>query len=82
MAGTFAPLPETSCLPSRKKVTGSRVPWQTAVKIGSGRNEEKGDGLPMERAWSILAVLCLIAAALLLWRAHLDAAFVVAALCA
>lgn len=34
----------------------------------------------MERAWSILAVLCLIAAALLLWRDHLDAAFVVAAL--
>ena len=34
----------------------------------------------MERAWSILAVLCLIAAALLLWRAHTDAAFVVAAL--
>lgn len=34
----------------------------------------------MERAWIIASGLCLIAAALFLWRADLDAAFVAATL--
>ena len=34
----------------------------------------------MERAWIIISGLCLIAAAVFVWRAHLDAAFVTAAL--
>jgi hypothetical protein len=34
----------------------------------------------MERAWIIVSGFCLVAAAVFLWRAHLDAAFVAATL--
>ena len=34
----------------------------------------------MERAWIIVSGICLIVAAVFLWRAHLDGAFVVATL--
>lgn len=34
----------------------------------------------MERAWIIVSGLCLIVAAVFLWRAHLDGAFVAASL--
>ena len=34
----------------------------------------------MERAWIIVSGLCMVTASVLLWRAHVDAAFVVATL--